>query len=82
MVERLRAANARLRDVVAAKDAEIAALQYAKDAETGELRAAVAAQGLRIAELERRLGVGSDDSGDPVVEGVDPGQGAAQGRTA
>lgn len=29
------------------------------------LQALVTAQGLRIAELERRLGMGSDDSGTP-----------------
>jgi len=65
LVERLRAANARLREVVAARDGEIAALRYAKDVEVAELRAVVAAQGLRIAELQRRLGMGSDDSGTP-----------------
>src|SRR5664280_417602 len=65
LVERLRRANARLREVVAAKDAEIAALRSAKDTENAELRRMVAGQGLRIAELERRLGMGSDDSGTP-----------------
>src|SRR5450756_574821 len=65
LVERLRRANARLREVVAAKDAEIAALRSAKDTENAELRTMVAGQGLRIAELERRLGMGSDDSGTP-----------------
>jgi len=65
LVERLRRANARLREVVAAKDAEIAALRSAKDTENAELRTVVAGQGLRIAELERRLGMGSDDSGTP-----------------
>src|SRR5664280_457832 len=65
LVERLRRANARLREVVAAKDAEIAALRSAKDTENAEWRTVVAGQGLRIAELERRLGMGSDDSGSP-----------------
>ena len=50
----LRRANAELRQVLAVKDAEV-----------GELLALIKAQGLRIAELERRLGSGSDDSGTP-----------------
>jgi hypothetical protein len=54
LVERLRAASARLREVVAAKDGENIGL-----------RAVVAAQELRIAALERRLGMGSDASGTP-----------------
>lgn len=54
MVEQLRRDNAGLRQVLTVKDAEI-----------GELLAVVKAQGLRIAELERRLGSGSDDSGTP-----------------
>jgi hypothetical protein len=54
LVEQLRRANAALRQVLAVKDAEV-----------GELLAVVEAQGLRIAELERRLGSGSDDSGTP-----------------
>lgn len=54
LVEQLRRANAQLRQALAVKDAEI-----------GELLAVVKAQGLRIAELERRLGSGSDDSGTP-----------------
>ena len=61
LVDRLRAANARLRQVVASQDAEIKALRV----DVPELRAMVRAQGLRIAELERRLGSGSDDSGTP-----------------
>ncbi len=54
LVEQLRRANAELRQALAVKDAEV-----------GELLALVKAQGLRIAELERRLGSGSDDSGMP-----------------
>ena len=54
LVEQLRRANAELRQVLAVKDAEV-----------GELLALIKAQGLRIAELERRLGSGSDDSGTP-----------------
>ena len=65
LVDQLRRANAGLREVVAAKDAEFEALQRARDAETAELRAVVHALTLRVAELERRLGSGSDDSGTP-----------------
>ncbi|HET8660143.1 MAG TPA: DUF6444 domain-containing protein [Micromonosporaceae bacterium] len=54
LVEQLRRANAALRQALAVKDAEV-----------DELLALVKAQGLRIAELERRLGSGSDDSGTP-----------------
>jgi transposase len=54
LVEQLRRANAGLRDVLTARDAENA-----------ELRAMVHALGLQVAELQRRLGSGSDDSGMP-----------------
>lgn len=54
LVERLRRANAGLRDVLAARDAQI-----------GELQTVVHALGLQVAELQRRLGSGSDDSGTP-----------------
>jgi hypothetical protein len=54
LVEQLRRANAGLRDVLAARDAENA-----------ELRAALHALSLQVAELQRRLGSGSDDSGTP-----------------
>ncbi len=54
LVEQLRRANAGLRDVLAARDAENA-----------ELRAALHALSLQVAELQRRLGSGSDDSGMP-----------------
>jgi len=54
LVEQLRRANVGLRDVLAARDAENA-----------ELRAMVHALGLQVAELQRRLGSGSDDSGTP-----------------
>jgi transposase IS66 family protein len=57
----LRAANARLRAVVEAKDAEIAGLRDGLDAER-ELRRRLE---LRLAELERRLGMDSSDSGTP-----------------
>ena len=54
LVEQLRRANAGLREVLAARDAQI-----------GELQAVVHALGLQVAELQRRLGSGSDDSGTP-----------------
>lgn len=54
LVEQLRCTVAQLRQALAVRDAEV-----------GELLAVVRAQGLRIAELERRLGSGSDDSGTP-----------------
>jgi transposase len=54
LVEQLRCEIAQLRQTLTVKDAEI-----------GQLLAVVKAQGLRIAELERRLGSGSDDSGTP-----------------
>jgi transposase len=52
LVEQLRRANAGLRELLAARDIENA-----------ELRAVVHALGLQVAELQRRLGSGSDDSG-------------------
>ncbi len=67
-VSALRAANARLREVVEAKDIEIAALRVALEGE----RAARARQGelirrleLRVAELERRVGMDSGNSSTP-----------------
>ena len=57
----LRAANARLRDVVAAKDAEIAGLRLELDA----VRERERRTQLRLAELERRLGMDSSNSGTP-----------------
>jgi transposase len=57
----LRAANARLRELLADWDAEAAALRAGLDAER-ELRRRLE---LRLAELERRLGMDSTDSGTP-----------------
>jgi len=57
VVEQLRHANARLRDLLAARDVEIEALRHARDVENAELRAVVGALTLRIAELERQLRV-------------------------
>lgn len=54
LVEQLRRANARLRLQVEVQDTEI-----------GQLRAMVNALSLQVAELQRRLGSGSDDSGTP-----------------
>ena len=57
----LRAVNARLRAVVEAKDAEIAGLRAEADAARERERRLE----LRLAELERRLGMDSTDSGTP-----------------
>jgi transposase len=57
----LRAANARLREVVGAKDAEIGVLR----AEIAAERAARAGLEARLAELERRLGKDSSNSSIP-----------------
>jgi transposase len=65
LVGRLRAANTRLRELLAVKDAEFAAVLAAKDRETAELREALRELTLRVAELERQRGSGSDDSGTP-----------------
>jgi transposase len=65
LLEQVLHANAGLRDLLATRDAEIEALRLAKDIENAELRAVVGALTLRIAELERQLRSGSDDSGTP-----------------
>jgi type I restriction enzyme, R subunit len=57
----LRAANARLRAVVGAKDAEIAGLRLELDAARERERRVDP----RLAELERRLGMDSSNSGTP-----------------
>jgi hypothetical protein len=67
----LRAANARLREVIAAKDAEIGVLRAAQ--EVGQ--EAVRRLELRLAELERRLGIDSSNSGTPTSkEGIAAGE--------
>lgn len=63
--DRLRAANSRLRELLAASQAELAGVRAQKDAEIAELRTALNAVLLRVAELERQVGSGSDDSGTP-----------------
>jgi len=65
LVEQLRRANAGLREVLAARDAEFEALRLAAQAENADLRAMVHVLTLQVAELQRRLGSGSDDSGTP-----------------
>ena len=57
----LRAANSRLRGLLAERDAQVAALRAGLDTER-ELRRRLE---LRLAELERRLGMDSTDSGTP-----------------
>jgi transposase len=65
LVGRLRAANTRLRELLAVKDAELQAALTAKDREAAELRELLRVLTLRVAELERQRGSGSDDSGTP-----------------
>jgi transposase len=66
----LRAVNARLRAVVEAKDAEIAVLRAERDADREALRLI----GLQVAELQRRLGMDSSNSGTPTSkEGIAAG---------
>lgn len=61
----LRAANARLRQVVEAKDIEIAALRAAVEAGQARQAELIRRLELRVAELERRLGQDSTNSGTP-----------------
>ena len=65
LVGRLRAANARLRELLTVRDAEFEALRSEAEPETAELREALRLLTLRVAELERQLRSGSDDSGTP-----------------
>jgi transposase len=57
----LRAANARLRGLLAERDAEVAVLRAELDGD----RELIRRLGLRLAELERRLDMDSSDSGTP-----------------
>jgi hypothetical protein len=57
----LRAANARLRELLAERDAEVAGLRAERDADRELIRRLE----LRLAELERRLDMDSSDSGTP-----------------
>jgi hypothetical protein len=67
----LRAANARLREVIAAKDAEIAVLRAAQEASAEVIRRLE----LRLAEVERRLAMDSSNSGTPTSkEGITAGE--------
>lgn len=79
----LRAANAQLRDVIAAKDEQIASLTGALESAVSRLQSAVREARearererlleLRVAELERRLNMDSSDSGTPSSkEGIGP----------
>ncbi len=61
----LRAANARLRQVVEAKDTEIAALRTTHQAQLSALRAQVAALAAEVAELRARLGQNPRNSSKP-----------------
>jgi transposase len=61
----LRAANSRLRQVVEAKDTEIAALRASHQAQLDALRAQVAALAAEVAELRARLGQNPRNSSKP-----------------
>jgi transposase len=61
LVDALRAANARLREVIEAKDAQLVAAGAALEA----AQAQFAALSERVAELERRLGQDSSTSSRP-----------------
>ena len=64
-VAALRAANARLRAVVEAKDTEIAALRAALEAGQARQAEVIRRLELRVAELDRRLGMDSSNSSSP-----------------
>jgi transposase len=64
-VTALRAANARLRQVIEAKDTEIAMLRTAHQAQLDALRAQVAALAAEVADLRARLGSTSRNSSKP-----------------
>ena len=64
-VAALRAANARLREVIEAKDTEIAALRVSHQAQLDALRVQVAALAAEVAELRARLGQNSRNSSKP-----------------
>jgi uncharacterized protein involved in exopolysaccharide biosynthesis len=64
-VAALRAANARLRAVVEAKDTEIAVLRTSHQAQLDALRAQVTALSAEVAELRARLGQNPRNSSKP-----------------
>lgn len=64
-METLRAANARLRRVVESQDGRLRAAQERHRAEVAAEREAYRLLELRVAELERRLGMGSGNSSTP-----------------
>jgi len=61
----LRAANARLREVIESKDVEIAAVRTAYQAQLDALRAQVAALAAEVADLRARLGQNPRNSSKP-----------------
>ena len=61
----LRAANARLRQVIEARDTEIAALQASYQVQLDALRAQVAALAAEVADLRARLGQNPRNSSKP-----------------
>jgi transposase len=64
-VAALRAARARLREVIEAKDTEIAALRISHQAQLDALRAQVAALAAEVADLRARLGKNPRNSSEP-----------------
>jgi hypothetical protein len=64
-VAALRAANARLREVIEAKDVEIAALRTSHQAQLDALRAQVAVLAAEVADLRARLGQSPRNSSKP-----------------
>jgi hypothetical protein len=62
---RLRVTNARLRQVVEARDTEIAVLRASHQAQLDALRAQVAALAGEVAELRARLGQNPRNSSNP-----------------
>jgi len=64
-VAALRAANARLREVIEAKDTEVAALRTSHQAQLNVLRAQVAALSAEVADLRAWLGQNSQNSSRP-----------------
>jgi hypothetical protein len=61
----VRAANARLRQVIEAEETEIAALRTSPQAQLNALRAQVAALSEEVADLRARLGQNSRNSSKP-----------------
>lgn len=79
---RLREANDGLQEVVETKDTEIAALRAALEAGQARQTEVVRRLELRVAELERRLGMGSSNSSTPPSKESLAARGAPEGGAA